>query len=238
LEVLGVVAFRATSLRSRDYPHRLRKTPFNTARQLSPPTEPPGAAEDGAAPWLAVAGFDGPLDLLLALARAQQIDLARLSIAALIEAFATALQMALASRATARLVHWAVWTVMAASLTELWSRLKLPATVPDARAATVEAEALHRQSVGRAEIEAAANCLAQRAQLGRTCFAAASRSRTPMPRAMAATCRTCCAPVCLCCACQRCRQWLSARGRRRCGPPLTRSGTSRRLWLSCRIAVH
>jgi segregation and condensation protein A len=132
------------------------------------PIEP--AAPPGAAPRLAVDGFDGPLDLLLTLARAQQIDLARLSIAALIEAFAGALQAALAERAGARLEHWAVWTVMAASLTELWSRLKLPASAPEARAAAAEAEALRRQLIGRAEIEAAATWLAQRPHLGQDVF--------------------------------------------------------------------
>jgi segregation and condensation protein A len=144
--------------------------PADPGQALSPLTEPPGAAAEGAAPWLAVAGFDGPLDLLLTLARTQQIDLAGLSIAALIGTFADALQAALAERATARLEHWAVWTVMAASLTELWSRLKLPATAPDARAATAEAEALRRQLIGRAEIEAAATWLVQRAQLGQDVF--------------------------------------------------------------------
>jgi segregation and condensation protein A len=134
------------------------------------PADPPGSVADGAAPWLAVAGFDGPLDLLLALVRAQQIDLARLSIAALIGTFADALQAALADRATARLEHWAAWTVMAASLTELWSRLKLPAAAPESHAATAEAEALRRQLIGRAEIEAAAAWLAQRAQLGQDVF--------------------------------------------------------------------
>jgi segregation and condensation protein A len=144
--------------------------PGAAGQALSPPTEPSGAAAESAAPWLAVAGFDGPLDLLLALARVQQIDLARLSIAALIGTFADALQAALADRATARLEHWATWTVMAASLTELWSRLKLPAAAPNARAATAEAEALRRQLIDRAEIEAAATWLAQRAQLGQDVF--------------------------------------------------------------------
>jgi segregation and condensation protein A len=144
--------------------------PADPGQALSPPTEPPGAAADGAAPWLAVAGFDGPLDLLLALVRAQQIDLARLSIAALIGTFADALQAALADRATARLEHWAAWTVMAASLTELWSRLKLPVETPETRAATAEAETLRRQLIGRAEIEAAATWLVQRAQLGHDVF--------------------------------------------------------------------
>ena len=144
--------------------------PAAPGQTLSAPADPPDAVADGAAPWLAVAGFDGPLDLLLALVRAQQIDLARLSIAALIGTFADALQAALADRATARLEHWAAWTVMAASLTELWSRLKLPAMEPDARAATAEAEALRHQLIGLAEIEAAASWLAQRAQLGQDVF--------------------------------------------------------------------
>jgi segregation and condensation protein A len=144
--------------------------PAAPGQTLSAPAVPPGATSDGAAPWLAVEGFDGPLDLLLTLARAQQIDLARLSIAALIGAFADALQAALANRATARLEHWAVWTVTAASLTELWSRPKLPAAAPEARAAMAEAEALRRQLIGRAEIEAVAIWLAQRAHLGQDVF--------------------------------------------------------------------
>jgi segregation and condensation protein A len=144
--------------------------PADPGQTLSAPADPPGATSDGVAPWLAVEGFDGPLDLLLTLARAQQIDLARLSIAALIGAFADALQAAFAERATARLEHWAVWTVMAASLTELWSRLKLPVETPEARAATAEAEALRRQLIGRAESEAVATWLAQRAQLGQDVF--------------------------------------------------------------------
>jgi len=151
--------------------------PADPGQTLSAPTDPPGAA-----PWLAVDGFDGPLDGLLALARAQQINLARLSIAALIEAFAAALQAALADRATARLQHWAVWTVMAASLTELWSRLKMPATAPEARAAAAEAEALRRQLVSRVEIEAVATWLTQRAHLGQDVF----RRGQPRPNADAA----------------------------------------------------
>jgi segregation and condensation protein A len=146
--------------------------PATSAAEPADPGQALSASADpsGAAPRLAVDGFDGPLDLLLTLARAQQVDLARLSIGALIAAFADALQAALAERAGARLEHWAVWTVMAASLTELWSRLKLPASAPEARAAAAEAEALRRQLIGRAEIEAAATWLAQRPHLGQDVF--------------------------------------------------------------------
>jgi chromatin segregation and condensation protein Rec8/ScpA/Scc1 (kleisin family) len=78
-----------------------------------------------------VDGFTGPLDWPLAMVRANRIDLARLSIAALIEAFA----QALADRHFFRIEHWAVWTVMAATLTDLWSWLLLPNDAPEARAA-------------------------------------------------------------------------------------------------------
>ena len=50
----------------------------------------------GAAPVLSVDGFEGPLDWLLEMARAQRIDLAKLSIVALMSAFTAALDAALA----------------------------------------------------------------------------------------------------------------------------------------------
>jgi len=49
-----------------------------------------------------------------------------------------------------RLEHWAAWTVTAATPTELWSRLKLPADSPEVRAAAAEAVALHKQIASRA----------------------------------------------------------------------------------------
>ena len=93
---------------------------------------------------LAVDGFAGPRDWWLEMARAQKIDLSTCSIAALIGAFATALEKELADRSGARLAHWASWTVTAATLTELWSRLLLPQDAPASRAAVEEAEALRR----------------------------------------------------------------------------------------------
>jgi len=142
-----------------------------TAEEVAAWEDKPRAARSDAAPVLAVEGFAGPLDWLLEMARAKKLDLAKLSIAALIEAFATAMQAGLASRDAARIGHWAVWTVMAATLTELWSRLLLPANSPEAKAAQAEAEALRQQLLNRARMRSAADWLERRPQLGRDVFA-------------------------------------------------------------------
>jgi segregation and condensation protein A len=132
--------------------------------------DPPRVDRTDAAPVLTVDGFAGPLDWWLDLARAQKIDFSKISIVALIGAFATALETALAKRTGARLEPWAGWTVMAATLTELWSRLLLPHDAPAARAAVEEAEALRRHLLERARMRTAADWLDQRAQLGREVF--------------------------------------------------------------------
>jgi segregation and condensation protein A len=132
--------------------------------------DPPRVDRTDAAPVLAVDGFEGPLDWWLEMARAQKIDLAKLSIAILIESFVTAMDTALATRTGDLLPRWAVWTVMAATLTELWSRLLLPSDAPAARAAIEEAEALRRQLLDRARMRAAADWLERRVQLGRDVF--------------------------------------------------------------------
>jgi segregation and condensation protein A len=142
-----------------------------TAEDVAAWEDPPRAARSDAAPVLSVEGFAGPLDWLLELARAKKLDLAKLSIAALIEAFVTAMQAGLAGRDTARIGHWAVWTVMAATLTELWSRLLLPADSREAKAAQAEAEALRQQLLNRARMRSAADWLERRPQLGRDVFA-------------------------------------------------------------------
>ncbi|HEY2131920.1 MAG TPA: segregation/condensation protein A, partial [Acetobacteraceae bacterium] len=109
--------------------------------------DPPRVPSAGAAPVLSVDGFEGPLDWLLEMVRARQIDLARLSVVALVEAFAGAMDTALARQdnAPAQLVRWGDWLVMAATLAHLRSRLLLPADAPEAKAAVDEAEALRRQ---------------------------------------------------------------------------------------------
>jgi segregation and condensation protein A len=132
--------------------------------------DPPRMPRGDLAPVLAVDGFAGPLDWLLEMVRASKIDLARLSIAALIEAFATAMDTALAQRTGVDIARWAAWTVMAATLTEIWSRLLLPADALAAREAGAEAEALRRQLLDRAHLRAAADWLERQPLLGREVF--------------------------------------------------------------------
>ncbi len=111
-------------------------------------------------------GFEGPLDLLLDLARAQKVDLEKISIIALVDQFLAVLEQA----RRVRLELAADWLVMAAWLAWLKSRLLVP---PDP-AEEVDAEALATALTDRlAELERmrlAAAWLAARAQLGREVF--------------------------------------------------------------------
>ncbi|TLU70727.1 segregation and condensation protein A [Lichenicoccus roseus] len=122
------------------------------------------------APVLSVDGFEGPLDWLLELVRTHRLDLSRLSIVALVEAFAAALEQALQQgsvrQAASSLSRWADWLVMAATLTQLRARLILPTSTPEAQAAIREADELRRQLLSRRHIQAAADWLERRQQLG------------------------------------------------------------------------
>ena len=121
---------------------------------------------------LTVAGFEGPLDWLLEMVRAQRIDLATLSIVDLVDGFVAALDAVLSEHAVrADLSRWGEWLVMAATLALLRSRLLLPPDAPEARAAQAQTEAMRRQLLERAAIRAAAEWLELRPQLGRDVFA-------------------------------------------------------------------
>jgi len=86
-----------------------------------------GAAEDGEALILELDGFEGPLHVLLALARTQKVDLLKLSISKLAEQYLTFVRDA----RQRRFALAADYLVMAAWLTYLKSRLLLPK--PDKR---------------------------------------------------------------------------------------------------------
>jgi len=69
-----------------------------------------------------VGGFEGPLDLLLHLARSQKVDLARISVLALVEQYLEFIE----SARRVRLELAADYLVMAAWLAYLKSRLLIP----------------------------------------------------------------------------------------------------------------
>jgi segregation and condensation protein A len=123
---------------------------------------------EGRSPRLALDGFSGPLEHLLALARAQQIDLARLSVEALVD------QLAAALRQTGRntpLGEMGDWVVMAAWLLLLRSRLLLPPDLPAQMAAELEASALQARLVELQDMQSLARWLEDQPQLGFDVFA-------------------------------------------------------------------
>ena len=112
-------------------------------------------------------GFEGPLDLLLELARAQKLDLAKISILRLVEQFLAAVDGA----RRVRLELAADWLVMAAWLTWLKSRLLLPEGLPEAEEGLEAAEVLAARLLALQRVRAAASWLNDRPVLGRDVFA-------------------------------------------------------------------
>ena len=134
------------------------------------PESDSGAACHDAAPALRLGAYEGPLDLLLALAQAQRLDLAQISVASLATQFAAMLEAAIAARQVP-LPRLAEWLVMAAWLTLLRSRLLLPALPAERAAAEREAEGLRRRLADRDRASRLADWLERRPQLGRQVFA-------------------------------------------------------------------
>jgi segregation and condensation protein A len=121
------------------------------------------------APEVRLGAYEGPLDLLLELARAQRVDLSRLSIIALAAQFAAMVEQAIARR-DVPLARLAEWLVMVSWLTLLRSRLLLPADDKEAAAAEREAAALRQRLADRLAAQRLADWLEQRPQLGREVF--------------------------------------------------------------------
>ena len=113
--------------------------------------------------YLQLDGFDGPLDLLLDLARAQKVELHRISVLDLVDQYLRIVEGA----RRVRLELQADWLVMAAWLAWLKSRLLLP----DDPAAAEDAEAGAGNLADRLRelqaVRAAAAALGERRQLGR-----------------------------------------------------------------------
>ncbi len=115
-----------------------------------------------------VAGFEGPLDLLLHLARSQKVDLSRISIVALVEQY-----LEFVSRARAlRLELAADYLVMAAWLAFLKSKLLIPKQPGEEGESGEELAAVLQFRLKRLEaMRDAAARLVNRNRLGRDVFA-------------------------------------------------------------------
>ena len=139
-------------------------------------TELPERATHEPALVIDVEGFEGPLDLLLTLARQQKVDLAKISILALADQYLAFIEEA----RKLRLELAADYLVMAAWLAYLKSRLLLPEQhEPDGVSAEDMATALAQRLRRLEAIRQVAEQLLNRPQLGREIFPAASRSRSP-----------------------------------------------------------
>jgi segregation and condensation protein A len=117
---------------------------------------------------LRLEGFEGPMDLLLDLARSQKVDLAKISILSLVDQYLAVIEGA----KRIRLELAADWLVMAAWLTWLKSRLLLPAaTDDDLESGEMAAEALAERLRRMNAIRTLAAWLAERPILGQDVFA-------------------------------------------------------------------
>ncbi|GAB0115301.1 segregation and condensation protein A [Acidisoma sp. C75] len=119
---------------------------------------------------LRLEGFEGPLDLLLDLARSQKVDLAQISIVAMVDQYLAIVE----SARRIRLELAADWLVMAAWLAWLKSRLLVPAGVDEQDDTEILADALASRLVELQRIRHAAEWLAARPQLGIDFFARGS----------------------------------------------------------------
>jgi segregation and condensation protein A len=137
------------------------------AEEFSFETELTELGTDEPALVVDVEGFEGPLDLLLTLARQQKVDLAKISILALADQYLAFIEAA----RKLRLELAADYLVMAAWLAYLKSRLLLPEPpAPDGPSAEDMANALAQRLRRLEAIRQVAEQLMQRPQLGREVF--------------------------------------------------------------------
>jgi segregation and condensation protein A len=127
----------------------------------------PELASDEAALIVDVEGFEGPLDLLLMLARQQKVDLGRISILALADQYLAFIEEA----RKVRLELAADYLVMAAWLAYLKSRLLLPVAEGELGPSAEDMATALALRLRRLEaIRVAADQLISRPQLGRDVF--------------------------------------------------------------------
>ena len=119
---------------------------------------------------LVLEGFEGPLDLLLDLARSQKVDLQQISILQLSEQYLEVVERAREGAAALRLEIAADWLVMAAWLAWLKSRLLLPSAEQDDEAEDAAGQ-LHERLIDLERMHRAAAWLEEQPRLGRDVFA-------------------------------------------------------------------
>lgn len=144
--------------------------------------EQPQRAEAGDTLILDIDGFEGPIDVLLTLAREQKVDLTRISILALVEQYLAFIGQA----KTLRLELAADYLVMAAWLAWLKSRLLLPDPPADEDEPT-GAEMAERLAFQLRRLDAmreAGAALFQRDQKGRDLFGRGAPETAPAGRAI------------------------------------------------------
>ncbi|MFO1114217.1 MAG: ScpA family protein [Beijerinckiaceae bacterium] len=134
------------------------------AKELPFEIEPLEKGESEQAFLVDVDGFEGPLDLLLELARRQKVDLAKISVLALAEQYLAFIEEA----RKVRLELAADYLVMAAWLAYLKSRLLLPEPPKADEPAAADLAAALAERLRRLEaIRTAAEHLVNRARIGR-----------------------------------------------------------------------
>lgn len=139
----------------------------NVGADLQFETELPERGADEPALVVDVEGFEGPLDLLLTLARQQKVDLAKISILALADQYLVFIEAA----RKMRLELAADYLVMAAWLAYLKSRLLLPEQHPaEGLSAEDMANALAQRLRRLESIRQFAEQMFNRPQLGRDVF--------------------------------------------------------------------
>ena len=139
-----------------------------TTLQLNVPMDAPTAQDDVGQLLIDVEGYEGPLDLLLDLARRQKVDLIRISVLALADQYLSFIEAA----RRIRLELAADYLVMASWLAYLKSRLLLPAPAPDAEPDAAELALALAHRLRRLEaMRRAAERLGNRPSLGRDFFA-------------------------------------------------------------------
>jgi segregation and condensation protein A len=128
----------------------------------------PGPLGGNATPvlHLRLDGYEGPLDLLLDLARAQKLDLGTISIVSLVDQYLAVIEQARGLR----LEIQAEWLVMAAWLAWLKSRLLLPKEEAGAEDPEAIAERLTDRLAELERMRSGAAWLAARPQLNRDLF--------------------------------------------------------------------